>query len=190
MCHYGCFCEDGLVRNAAGQCVNPNSCPSDASNDGLDCGSFDFCILRGYGNWVDANAMCEDEGMTLPFPLSTEENENLNNIGQTWLSLNLNQVLQASLPFNNWQRRQRGFMQPNGEWTSLDSRSELRPFFCIERNEECETSWWANMEISMEPGSWRWIVHVGRNFEETTLAQSYPVGTVLNFRCGASWVSS
>ena len=48
------------------------------------------------GTWPEADSFCTAAGMTLPLPLSAEENAVVTEMGETWLALSVNSVFQRN----------------------------------------------------------------------------------------------
>jgi len=67
----------------------------------------------------------------LPFPKNLNFNEKYAEAGTTWMDLNFNSILQKG-KYSNWRRRQRGWMNPEGQWVPRDGAEETA-FFCVEK---------------------------------------------------------
>ena len=67
--------------------------------------------------------------MTLPHPQNVELNRLYASAGTTWLNVNVNDLLNDD-SFANWERRQRGWLNENGQWNSRNGGDEV-DFFCV-----------------------------------------------------------
>ena len=48
-------------------------------------------------SWRDARAFCEEHEMLLPMPIRSSQNDLFKTVGPTWLSLNLNDVINGKI---------------------------------------------------------------------------------------------
>ena len=97
----------------------------------VDCETYDFCILRAAEKapFGIADAYCQEHDMTLPHPQNDQINSLYAAAGTTWLNVNVNELLNDD-SFSNWQRRQRGWLNENGQWKSRDG-GDVIDFFCV-----------------------------------------------------------
>ena len=68
--------------------------------------------------------------MELPNPRNQKINDIYSAGGSTWLNVNINNRLNNN-DFNNWKKRQRGWMTKNGKWVSRIASQNL-DFFCVQ----------------------------------------------------------
>merc|ERR1711971_60525 len=156
----------------------------------VNCEEFGFCMLRGArrANWPEARDYCEAHDMVLPHPRNAHINSLYASAGTTWMNINVNDILNDfDEGFQNWRRRQRGWMTPNGRWANRPATDNLN-FFCVEPDFTCDNYF---SDYMFESGRWLRMTEDGEferfNQEDAMAAENFEVGTVTNFRCAADW---
>ena len=99
----------------------------------MDCKTHGFCMIRAPrpAKWGSAKTFCASHNMVLPHPINKYENRMLAVAGSTWLDVNVNDIFnEDNKNFNNWVRRQRGWMNSNGVWSALLADS-VQNYFCV-----------------------------------------------------------
>ena len=67
--------------------------------------------------------------MFLPHPQTNKLNSMYALAGSTWLNVNINELLNDD-KYSNWLRRQRGWLNTNGQWNARHG-DEAVDFFCV-----------------------------------------------------------
>lgn len=138
--------------------------------------------------WGSAKTFCASHNMVLPHPINKYENRMLAVAGSTWLDVNVNDIFnEDNKNFNNWVRRQRGWMNSNGVWSALLADS-VQNYFCVKPDEMCDSPFGVAMFGS---GTWH-KMQSNRKFEHYTQQMAhvhdhFAVNTVLTFQCGNKW---
>jgi len=160
--------------------------PPECNREILDCETYGFCMRHGPSdaNWGAAKRYCERNGMRLPFPRNDAENAQYAAVGPTWIALNVNDALNGNLPYNNWGRKSRGYMNSDGQWSDKNALERM-PYFCVPEVNTCEN--FLDMFIC-QSGNWLQL-NDERDFEYLELDRSgdFEVGAVISLRCGERW---
>ena len=80
--------------------------------------------------FAQATTFCKSSDMSLPVPSSPSNNKVLAKIGQTWVDVFVNDLLQCNNQYANWRQRLRGFLLKTGNWDILPSGAK-RECFCV-----------------------------------------------------------
>ena len=105
-------------------------------------------------NFAQAKAYCQRAGMFLPRPTNAAQNKKLLDNGSTWLDVLVNNILDRSESYGNWERRQRAYFTNEGNWRVIMA-TEKKQFYCEHRiPETCSTLFTENTEL-IQSGNWR-----------------------------------
>ena len=70
--------------------------------------------------------------MRLPLPKTETRNEKISHFGETWLDLNVKELLDRGYEdFVEWEKRQRAYLTENGKWAIGFGGQSLR-YFCVQ----------------------------------------------------------
>ena len=71
--------------------------------------------------------------MRLPLPKSRTRNEKISQFGETWVDLNVNELLNKGYEdFIAWEKRQRAYLSETGKWDIAFGGQSLR-YFCVRK---------------------------------------------------------
>ena len=71
--------------------------------------------------------------MRLPLPKTKSRNEKISQFGETWVDLNVNEILDKGYEdFIEWEKRKRAYLTETGEWAIAYGRQSLR-YFCVKK---------------------------------------------------------
>ena len=71
--------------------------------------------------------------MRLPLPKTKTRNEKISQFGETWVDLNVNELLdRAYEDFVKWEKRQRAYLTETGPWDIAFGGKFLR-YFCVQK---------------------------------------------------------
>jgi hypothetical protein len=86
----------------------------------------------------DARAECLNYDMSLPLPFTTELNEKFSKIGESWINIIGNNLLDV-INFENFRQTQRSYLKNSSYWEIVNANERL-PFFCVKfKTEKCST---------------------------------------------------
>ena len=71
--------------------------------------------------------------MRLPLPKTKTRNEKISQFGETWVDLNINELLDRGYEdFIEWEKRKRAYLTETGEWAIAYGGQSLR-YFCVQK---------------------------------------------------------